>query len=250
MMIHANDTYKVFADIYDLYAGRFNSDLDFYKSFCQKTDRIIEVGCGTGRVLKDFLCEGYQITGLDISQEMLDKAKTKLINWIVSGKLQLINHDLTQGMLQQKYDKALLTFYTFNYILDQPVIFLNNIYHSLSENGLLLMDLFFPNSLFDPSIENQWIEKEFTHDGTIIHIKDKRHVTNDIEHKQQIFRIAGSEIRIDTQRKYYRYGELKSILQESEFKNIEFSPGYDLQGFSSTLDESNLKSNYIVRAGK
>jgi SAM-dependent methyltransferase len=74
MMIGAHETYKVFADIYDLYVGRFNADLYFYKSFCQKTDRIIEIGCGTGRVLNDFLCEGYQITGLDISQEMLDKA--------------------------------------------------------------------------------------------------------------------------------------------------------------------------------
>jgi SAM-dependent methyltransferase len=250
MTIGAQETYKVFADLYDLYVDRFNSDLDFYKSYCQKTDRIIEIGCGTGRVLNDFLSEGYQVTGLDISQEMLDKAAKKLKKWIDSGKLYLINHDFAYGTLQQKYDKALLTFYTFNYILDNPVVFLKNIYHSLSENGLLLMDLFFPNSLFDPSIERKWIEKEFTHEGTIIQIKDNRYMTNDIEYRQQIFQISGSEIKIDTQRKYYRYGELRSILQEAGFKNIEFSPGYNLLGFSGKLDESKLKSNYIVKAKK
>jgi hypothetical protein len=112
------------------------------------------------------------------------------------------------------------------------------------------MDLFFPNSLFEPSIDNQWIEKEFTHNGTNIHIRDIRHITHDIEHRQQIFQIAGSEIKIDTQRKYYRYEELKSILHEAGFKNIEFSPGYDLHGFSGTLDETKLRSNYLVKAEK
>jgi ubiquinone/menaquinone biosynthesis C-methylase UbiE len=79
-MIHSIDTYKAFSDFYDSYVGKFNEDFDFYKTYCNKSDSIIEIGCGTGRILDYFLKQNYKITGVDISDEMLNKAKDKLDN--------------------------------------------------------------------------------------------------------------------------------------------------------------------------
>lgn len=251
-MINSIDTYKIFADYYDLYVGKYDSDLEFYKSFCTKTDKIIEIGCGTGRILECFLKLDYYITGVDISQEMLDKASEKLNKWNNSNKLQLINHNFTTDRLseKEKFDKALLTFYTFNYILDNPKDFLKNIYTSLVDNGLLLMDLFYPNSLFDPSIDNKWVDKEFMVNGNKIQIKDNRRVIDNIEHRQQVFHIGDSEIKIDTSRKYYCPDELKDYLEIAGFTDIQFSLDYNLTGFNSVIDETRLKSNYIVKARK
>ena len=135
IMTGSNETYKIFSGFYDIYVGKFNKDLKFYKSYCDKYDKIIEIGCGTGRILEYFLESGYTIEGLDVSQEMLDKAKAKLSKWINTGKLKLFKHDFSSGKLDNKYDKALVSFYTFNYIIEKPAGFLRNVYESLNKNG-------------------------------------------------------------------------------------------------------------------
>jgi SAM-dependent methyltransferase len=249
-MITSIETYKVFADFYDLYVGKYDSDLDFYKLFCNKTDKIIEIGCGTGRILDYFLRLDYNIAGIDISQEMLDKASEKLKKWIDTGKLQLINHDFTIDGLTDRFDKALITFYTFNYILDKPIDFLSNVHKSLSDNGLLLIDLFYPNSLCDTSIDNKWINKEYSINGVQIQIRENRQMIDSIEHRQQIFCLHGKKIKIDTDRKYYKPRELKQCLEMAGYKNIEFSLDYDMTGFGSSIDENKLRNNYIVKAKK
>lgn len=249
-MIDSKKTYKIFSDFYDIYVGKFSEDLEFYQTNCAKSDKIIEIGCGTGRILEYFLKSEYSIDGLDISQEMLDKAEAKLGKWIKNGKLNLFRHDFTSGKLNDKYDKALVSFYTFNYLIDKPDEFLKNVYDSLNHNGLLLMDLFYPNSLYNNSIDNKWIDKEYKIDGNSIKIRDNRHVNNNIERRQQIFHINDSEIKIDTDRKYYTPEEMKTFLNESGFKDIKFALGYDLNSYSDMIDKGRLKSNYIIKAKK
>ncbi len=249
-MTNSIDTYKIFADFYDLYAGKFTSDLEFYRSFCTKTDNIIEIGCGTGRILNCFLELGYHLTGVDISHAMLDKASQKLRKWIDSNKLQLINHNFIHSSLPVRFDKALITFYTFNYILDRPVDFLKNISASLNTNGLLLMDVFYPNTLSDKSLDNKWLDKEYVVNGRKIRFRDKRCMINNTERRQLVFYSNGEKIEIKSDRKYYRPEELKECLKMAGFSNIQFSTGYDLNGFSTSIDELTLKKNYIVKAEK
>lgn len=246
----SNETYKLFANFYDLYVGRFNADFEFYKSFCSKADKIIEIGCGTGRILNVLLEQGCKVTGIDISQDMLNRADEKLKHWINRGDLSLINHDFSIDKLNDKFDKALLTFYTFNYILDNPDVFISNVHDSLDDEGLLLLDMFYPNSLFDKSIDDRWIDKEFIFDGMAIKIHDNRTMIDDIEYRQQIFNINDSKTKIDTKRKYYSPIVLRDILKLAGFKEIEFSYAYDFYGFKAMIDETRLKNNYIVKAKK
>lgn len=244
------ETYKIFSDFYDLYVGKFDSDFDFYKSHCNKTDRILEIGCGTGRILNLLLQMDCKVTGIDISQEMLDKASKKYHNQIKNGKLTLINHDFATDKLNDRFDNILMTFYTFNYILDRPIDCLKNVYNSLNYNGLLLMDLFYPNTLFDRSINGIWINKEYNIDGQLIKIQDCRTINNDIEHRQQVIHINDSETKIDTKRKYYNPSKMIELLNLSGFNDIKISYNYDVNGFNDTIDETKLKNNYIIKAKK
>jgi SAM-dependent methyltransferase len=249
-MIKSTDTYNIFADIYDSYVGKYNFDFEFYKSYCSKSDKIIEIGCGTGRILNYLLQQDYSITGVDTSLEMLEKAGLKLKRWIDSGKLNLLKHDFCKNILPDKFYRALVTFYTFNYIINKPVEFLRNIFNSLEENGFLLMDAFYPNPLCDRSIDNKWIKKEISADNIRFTIKDNRAMTGNIERRQQIFYSEDNEIKIDTDRRYYPPAELKKYLKEAGFTKIEFSIGYNLSGFCEMIDERKLKNNYIVIANK
>ncbi len=50
-----------------------NKRLRLIKKYINKTDKILEIGCGSGNLLKNIACEN--ITGLDISNKMIDECK-------------------------------------------------------------------------------------------------------------------------------------------------------------------------------
>ncbi|MFH1221969.1 MAG: class I SAM-dependent methyltransferase, partial [Candidatus Micrarchaeota archaeon] len=71
------DTYAQMADMYDLiYAGDF--DVDYYVREAKKTKgQVLEIGCGTGRVMLELLKQGVKVEGLDISADMLRILRNK-----------------------------------------------------------------------------------------------------------------------------------------------------------------------------
>ena len=67
------------AAIYDaIYAGR--DDTAFWLTMAAAADGgpVLELGCGTGRVLLPLARAGYEITGLDLSAPMLDRCRAKV----------------------------------------------------------------------------------------------------------------------------------------------------------------------------
>jgi SAM-dependent methyltransferase len=249
-MAHSTETYKLFADYYDLYVGKFSADLEFYHSFCKKPEDIVEIGCGTGRILAYFLERGFKITGTDISVEMLEKAHEKLNAYEKSGFLKLSIDNLANKPLEQKFDKVFITFYTFNYIIEKPEGFLKNVYKSMNDGGLLLIDLFYPKSFVDKSAGNHWSEQIISIGGKQIQIKDNRKVLNDIEYRTQIYCEDGNEITIKTERKYYSPDRINELLKLAGFKEIVFSLSYNKEHFSSAIDQYRLKTNFIIGAKK
>ena len=64
---------------YDIQHRNFKIDIPFYFDKARKYgDPILEIACGTGRLTIPVAKEGYDITGLDISEGMLEKQRTML----------------------------------------------------------------------------------------------------------------------------------------------------------------------------
>ncbi|MGA3085045.1 MAG: class I SAM-dependent methyltransferase, partial [Thermodesulfobacteriota bacterium] len=113
-------TYSLFAKFYDAYVEDFAGDIPFYLSLASNTHSpILEIGCGSGRVLLSLLRDGHVVTGVDISEEMLRLAGDKLQKNHLIEKCTLLNHNFVDSSLSQKIGLALVTFYTFNYLLSQ-----------------------------------------------------------------------------------------------------------------------------------
>jgi ubiquinone/menaquinone biosynthesis C-methylase UbiE len=72
---------------YDLYAGLYDKTLEFLDSFernelkrmiySAKGKKVLDVGCGTGRLFPEFQKMNFDITGIDVSQKMIDIAKNR-----------------------------------------------------------------------------------------------------------------------------------------------------------------------------
>jgi SAM-dependent methyltransferase len=55
----------------------FVGDLAFVERHCPRPGRLLDLGCGTGRLLVPFAQRGYQVVGLDLSAPMLAEAAAK-----------------------------------------------------------------------------------------------------------------------------------------------------------------------------
>jgi len=73
-------------------------ELGFFLSYAKREQKILEPLCGSGRFFVPFYKAGYNISGMDLSSEMLEKLKQK-----ISGA-RIIQADLTEFVSADRYD--------------------------------------------------------------------------------------------------------------------------------------------------
>lgn len=73
------DTYEQIARFYDLSHDRLTEDIPFLLTQAAETGGpILEIGCGSGRLLAPLARAGFEVTGIDQSFEMLARAEARL----------------------------------------------------------------------------------------------------------------------------------------------------------------------------
>lgn len=73
-----NDPYADIVALYDLEHNDFTDDVDFLLELASYGDGpILELGCGTGRVLLPLADAGHRVFGIDSSEAMLDVARSR-----------------------------------------------------------------------------------------------------------------------------------------------------------------------------
>src|SRR5438874_377731 len=73
------DPYAALARFYDLDHAGFADDLDFWRNLARQIGGpVLEVGCGSGRVLLPLARAGFEVVGIDTSAPMLDRLKARL----------------------------------------------------------------------------------------------------------------------------------------------------------------------------
>ena len=76
---HPADPYAALPEMYDLEHDGFVDDIALYLNIAGAVgDPILELGCGTGRVMRPLVEAGFRVTGLDRSRPMLDRAARAL----------------------------------------------------------------------------------------------------------------------------------------------------------------------------
>ena len=79
---------------------------------------VLDIGFGTGLLTTQLYNEGYQITGIDFSSNMIDISKNKMPDAV------LLNWDFTRGLpeeiINNKYDYIIST-YAIHHIPDEEI---------------------------------------------------------------------------------------------------------------------------------
>lgn len=90
---------------------------------------ILDIGCGTGRLLKKLQGLGANTVGIDISKQMVEKARSK--------SLLVFQTDINQFEWREPFD-IILSVLTFNYIEDKATAF-EKIWSLLKSGGIFVI---------------------------------------------------------------------------------------------------------------
>src|SRR5262245_24227477 len=145
------DEYAGAAEFYDYvvpYATR--GDVEFFVEEARAANGpVLEIGCGTGRVLIPTARAGVSITGLDLSSSMLEQCRAKLATEPadVRARVELCQGDMTRFELGKKFALATLPFRPFQHLLtvDDQLACLTTIHRHLEPAGRVILDLFNPS---------------------------------------------------------------------------------------------------------
>lgn len=134
---------------YDSYFVGVEGDVEFYVDEALEADSpVLELGCGTGRILLPVAQAGIQIVGLEPSAQMLTVARRKLADSSaeVQNLVELVQGDMREFSLEKRFGLVIIPYRTFQHLLtpvDQEQA-LGCIYEHLEEGGLLVFNLFDP----------------------------------------------------------------------------------------------------------
>lgn len=128
----------------------FEEDIPFYRQLLgQQYKSVLEMGAGTGRIALPLAQSGYEVIALDKSKAMLEKALLKKSQLAPNFQkhLTLVQGDMVSFTIDPKPDAILIPANTFMLLktLQAQKLCLQNVYHNLPQNGLLVLDIFNPH---------------------------------------------------------------------------------------------------------
>lgn len=159
------------ATYYDLLHEEMVEDLPMWEALAASADGpILEVGCGTGRVLLHLAQAGYSLTGLDLSLTALDLARKKLEAAGLAGQVKTTQADMGHFELpERRFALALLPLNTFMHChtAAEQQATLRAIHHHLRPGGQLVVDLFYPDPVMLAEVDGRlYFEAEISDELT------------------------------------------------------------------------------------
>jgi SAM-dependent methyltransferase len=236
------------AALYDYEYRRRRADINFYRrlarnrmEFAQGT--VLDLACGTGRLLLPLLRDGHRVVGLDRSRAMLTAAARKLARLSPGRRAQctLVRADLRAFAFRQPATLAISAFHSIQHLLTDEdfLVFLRCTRASLVKGGWLTFDVLPPDPgwlLRDP--ERRWGRTVFRHPSTgqrLVYTANHAYdPTSRLLHMRLYYqpideqgRPSGKERRVRLCHRQYGSAEVACLLAQGGFRLVEGFGGFD-----------------------
>lgn len=247
------DEYGAIAELYDhVPVYRDRTDVDFFVAASREAGGpVLEIGCGSGRVLIPTARAGVTVVGLDASPAMLAVCRRRLDGEpeAVRARVELIHADMRAFDLgPRQFALVTLPFRPFQHLLtvDDQLACLGCVHRHLMPGGRLILDA------FNPSLEalTRPVSTEELPDTAAVALPDGRRLerryrivaqdraaqVNQIELIYYVTHPDGREERLVhafAMRYLYRF-ELEHLLARAGFTVEQLYGGYDRSPFGST----------------
>jgi len=226
--------YGGFAYLYD----RLMEDVDYgeWANYVEKImleednkpHKILELACGTGNITIPLAGKGYNITGLDISQDMLMVAKDKALE--KNMDILFIQQDMIDLELEEKFDCVLSMCDGMNYIIDENDLtqVFQRVYNTLEDEGVFIFDIssyykiknILGNNTFGENLDDVcylW-ENYFDEESNTIEMELTFFIQDGKYYKKE------EEYHIQ---RAYKLEEITNVLNRLDFKDIRIYEGFN-----------------------
>ena len=164
------------AALYDHDYRRRRADVQFYRTLAaEHGGPVLDLACGTGRLMVPLLRDGHTVVGLDRAPAMLARAADKIarLSRRERARALLIRADLRHFAFRARFGFAVAAFHSVQHLVSDRdlVAFLRAARRALEPGGWLAFDVFAPARSFLARDENRrWDRTPFRDPTTGKHL--------------------------------------------------------------------------------
>lgn len=232
------------ARYYDWEHDDYDADIPLYLDFARRTGGpVLEVACGTGRLMVPLLEQGLRVVGVDNSGPMLERARQVIGRAGLASRATLHEADVRQLDLRERFRLAILGLDSFGLLptIDDQVDALVRIRRHLEPDGLLVLDLSNGNGRGAEPPDELVLQHAGTDPETGRPLS--KWTARGTDHAEQVdsytyfydeIQVDGSVRRSTTtlNLRYFGRFELELLLERAGFASEAFYGSYDLAPFA------------------
>ena len=234
----SRSAYTSLAAVYDI----LNSGVDYsawvdyierqFGAFAKaKPSSVLDLACGTGAMTVELARRGYDMTGVDLSSEMLAVAERKCSAERFAHKVLLVRQDMSELELYGTVDAAICCLDSLNYLTDTGALSraLSHVHNYLNPDGLFIFDMNAPAKFERVYGDNSYVLED---EGLLCAWQ------NDYNPKSRLCDFYLSIFREEPDGRWGRFDEtqrercyslrtVKKLLSDSGFELLALQGGFD-----------------------
>lgn len=230
---------QVFARYFTAQYKNYMQDIPFWIKLADTyPGGVLELGCGSGRVLFQLTALGHPVTGIDNDPEMLTLAQLNN-SQAESGNVILLQADISNFDLQRRYSLVISPCNTFSYLNNGQVrTSLACIHRHLHGDHMLALDLPNPDFLLHTPVDPHEPVDSFIEpcSGNPVQVSAIQIIQPDRQRVDMTWYYDellpdGIIKRLELPIIYYlrRPAELEDMLKQAGFAGVSFFGGYEQQ---------------------
>ncbi|MCE7990074.1 MAG: class I SAM-dependent methyltransferase [Caldilinea sp. CFX5] len=229
------------AQFWDLLRGDSShwTDRFFYKEVVTQSGQpALDVGCGTGRLVLDFLAEGIDIDGVDNSPEMLDYCRQKGAKLGLPPTLYL--QSMTALALPRRYQTILVPSGSIQILIEPNDVraAMQRFFAHLLPGGTLVVSFYqlWTGGPVGPTAREEWMREVVRpEDGAVLRrwSRSTYDLVNNLEHTEHRYDLIRNGEVVVSQRfarspatRGYTQAQAQQIFVEAGFANVRVTSAF------------------------
>jgi SAM-dependent methyltransferase len=238
------------ARTWDLLRGDTSTwpDRAFYRTLIELGHGpALDVGCGTGRLMLDYLAAGLDVDGVDNSPEMLGICCNKATAMGIDIEGRLFEQEMDKLALTRSYATIIVPSSSFQLLTDVSVAdrAMTCLHQHLSSGGVLVMSIMsklWPGKRTPPQMQwSEWFkfaEKQRPEDGLTIRrwIRSRYDHTQQLDHEENRYEVLRDDIIVQTELharspsvRWYSQSQATACFERAELTDVTTMSGFTFE---------------------
>ena len=230
-------------------------DADFYRAVCVGARRVLELGCGSGRILAALAAEVDELLGVDSCEEALALARKYLPASVELRRAEMESFNVGRG-----FERVLIPFNGIYCLPDLGAVrrAFVQVERALSDDGLLVFDGY----AGDPIHDDDSFEDGFDEEGEIAAIEARGRrwrvfERSEYERRSQRFTVHyryvadddGEERRETIRHRYLRLEEACAALESAGLELVVAHGDFDQRVYDAESERMIITARKRARSG-